>query len=417
MPPLICLITLGHAASTPRLVKNADALAEAGYRVHVISGRHYPVIEALDETLFATAQWAHTCVDYRRSPGTFARKLLRLASRQIVRRTSIQSEAGAARAHQAETLRFAAEAAAIPAQLYLGHTLAGLPAAARAARRRGVPYGFDAEDFHDAETEAALADPIERAVRRSLQAALLPGCVQLTAGSPLIAEKLHEIYGVKALTLLNVFPLSDAPPAPIELGPISAERPARFYWFSQTVGPQRGLEAVIAALGRMTTPAELHLRGIVAADYRRGLEAKARQSGLARPLVFLPSAPPHEMVRLAAATDLGLSLEESGPLNREICLGNKIFAYLLAGVPQLLSATAAQTAFARELGNAALVADLGHPDGIAQKLDAFFADAVGVKAARRAAWDIARRRFCWDIEKEKLLTSIRQILPLDSPNG
>jgi hypothetical protein len=123
------------------------------------------------------------------------------------------------------------------------------------------------------------------------------------------------------------------------------------------------------------------------------------------------------MVRLAAATDLGLSLEESGPLNREICLGNKIFAYLLAGVPQLLSATAAQTAFARELGNAALVADLGHPDGIAQKLDAFFADAVGVKAARRAAWDIARRRFCWDIEKEKLLTSIRQILPLDSPNG
>ena len=34
----ICLITPGHVASTPRLVKNADALAAAGYEVHVVAG-------------------------------------------------------------------------------------------------------------------------------------------------------------------------------------------------------------------------------------------------------------------------------------------------------------------------------------------------------------------------------------------
>jgi len=39
--PLICLLTPGHVASTPRLVKEADALVDAGYRVHVVAGRHF----------------------------------------------------------------------------------------------------------------------------------------------------------------------------------------------------------------------------------------------------------------------------------------------------------------------------------------------------------------------------------------
>ena len=39
---------------------------------------------------------------------------------------------------------------------------------------------------------------------------------------------------------------------------------------------------------------------------------------------------------------MGLSLEESRPRNRDLCLTNKVFVYLLAGIPQLLSHTAAQ---------------------------------------------------------------------------
>jgi hypothetical protein len=411
MTPLICLITPGHVASTPRLVKNADALAGAGYRVHVVSGRNFPPVDPLDEAIFATARWEHTRVDSRRGAGVFARKLLRFAARQLLSRTSVHGVGISARAHLAEAPRIAAAAAEIPAQLYLGHCLGGLPAAARAARRWSVPYGFDAEDYHDAETESALADPAERAARRELQSALLPLCVHITAGSPMIGEKLAETYGVKPLTLLNVYSLADAPARPVELEAVSAGRPARIYWFSQTIGPSRGLEAVVAILGRMTTPAELHLRGFVSADYRTRLEGLAREAGLARPPVFLPPAPPGEMVRLAAGYDLGLSTEINEPLSRALCLGNKIFAYLLAGIPQFLSATPAQKAFARELGPAARVGDLGRPEESARTLDAFLADAGGVAAARRTAWSLARERYCWDVEKEKLLASIRKILP------
>jgi hypothetical protein len=117
------------------------------------------------------------------------------------------------------------------------------------------------------------------------------------------------------------------------------------------------------------------------------------------------------MARLAADAHMGLSTEEAAPpLNRDLCLANKVFVYLLAGIPQLLSGTRAQTALAAELGEAAMLCDLSHPQETARRLDEFLSDPARVAGARRAAWELAHRRFCWDVEKEKLLASVRRLL-------
>src|SRR5690606_19088585 len=137
------------------------------------------------------------------------------------------------------------------AQLYLGHCLAGLPAAVFAARARRVPCAFDAEDFHEGEE---IAESHELRARQLIQTRLLPACAFVTAASPLIAEQYRQSYRVEPTTLLNVFPLAEAPATPVVPPPISDARPARLYWFSQTIGPGRGLEAVVAILGKMRTP-------------------------------------------------------------------------------------------------------------------------------------------------------------------
>jgi hypothetical protein len=123
------------------------------------------------------------------------------------------------------------------------------------------------------------------------------------------------------------------------------------------------------------------------------------------------------MARFAASADLGLSTEETEPLNRDICLTNKIFTYLLAGIPQLLSATSGQKALAPELGAAALLDDLADPARTAQLLDDFFSDPARIAAARRTAWDLAQSRFCWDVEQEKFLASVRRLAPLPKPSA
>jgi glycosyltransferase involved in cell wall biosynthesis len=409
--PLVCLITPGHLASTPRLVKEADALAEAGIRVRVIAGRHYSPADPLDADILGTAAWPCTRVDYRGGAGPFARKVLRRIARLLVVRAPFASGRIAARANHAETLHFARVAAEVPAQLFVGHGLPGLAAAAIAARTRGVAHGFDAEDFHDTETEAVQIDPAERISAHLLQTRFLAGCSHLTAAAPLIGRRYEEAYRVSPLTVLNVFPRSQAPSEPVDPGVVGPGRPAQVYWFSQTIGPGRGLDAVIAILARMRTPAVLSLRGFAAHGYAEHLQTVAARSGLKHPVSFLPPGPPGEMARLAAGADLGLSTEPSLPPNRDICLTNKIFVYLLAGIPQLLSNTSAQSALAPELGAAGLLADLSQTDSVARQLDEFFSNPTRIRAARAAAWELANRRFCWDVEKTRFLESIRAAIP------
>jgi hypothetical protein len=408
--PLVCLITPGHVASTPRLVKSADALAEAGYRVRVVAGAPYPPADPLDAEIFSKAKWDYTQVNGRGGAAVFARKLMRKAARALVLRPGRGTLGMAARAHLSESVHLGAVAARVPARLFIGHCIGGLFAAAFAARARGQSYGFDIEDYHDAETQEAIADPAERRARHILQSSLLPGCRPLTCASPLIGRKYEESYRVVARTVLNVFPLSQAPAAPAPWAPPSEKRPARFYWFSQTIGHGRGLEKAIAVIGRMRTPAELHLRGFVDAGYLAQLQSVARQAGLRGPITFLPPGPPNEMARLAATADMGLAVEEAVPLNKDICLPNKDFIYLLAGIPQLLSNTSAHVALGRELGDAAIVSDLTRMDETAARLDQFFSDPDRVRRARSFAWELAQTRFCWDREKEILLDSVRGAL-------
>jgi glycosyltransferase involved in cell wall biosynthesis len=402
----VCLVTSGHVASCPRLVKNADALAEAGYRVHVVAGRYFPPVDPLDREIFASARWSYAVVDSTRGAGAAWRKIVRLGCRALLRLPLPAAEGLTARAHHAQVARFSSAATAAPARFYFGHGLAALPAVAWASRRRGVACGFDAEDYHDEETDAASADPAERTARRALQTRLLPGCALLTAATPMLGEKLRQVYRVDPLTLLNVFPLSQAPSAPFDPAPVASGRAARFYWFSQTIGPGRGLEAVLAIIAAMSTPVELHLRGFVSDDYRARLQAAA---GRAR-ISFLPPAPASEMARLAADSDLGLSTEENRPLNRDFALSNKVFTYLLAGLPQLMSRTSAHVALATELGAAAIVADLAQAEATARKLDEFFSRPEQVRVARSSAWQAAHGRFCWDVEKRKFLEAVSAVL-------
>jgi hypothetical protein len=410
--PLVCLITPGHLASAPRVVKEADALAGAGYRVHVVFARTFPPVDALDADILAGAPWEYTRVEATRGPGALARRALRRFCRRLVVRPNIATMRIAARANGAEALHLASVAARLPAALYVGHCLPGLAAAALAAGRRGAPYGFDAEDFHDAETERVLQDPAERTAASLLQRGLLAGCAHLTASAPMISRQFEESYRVRPRTVLNVFPLAQAPQPPVERGAPTAEQPARIYWFSQTIGPGRGLEAVVTALGRMRTPVELHLRGFPAEGYAERLQSLAARAGLSRPICFLPPGPPSEMARLAAQADLGLSTEVPSPPNRNLCLTNKIFIYLLAGIPQMLSDTRAQCALAPDLGEAAFLADLERPEGVAARLDDFFGHPGRIAAARRRARELAASRYCWDVEQAVFLDSIRAVAPL-----
>ena len=81
---------------------------------------------------------------------------------------------------------------------------------------------------------SAIAERVERLV--------LPGAAFLTTSSPMIADAYADKYGLRPRTIHNTFSLDLPDPwFPSEGVPL------RFYWFSQTLGPGRGLEDFIRA--------------------------------------------------------------------------------------------------------------------------------------------------------------------------
>lgn len=407
--PKVCLLTAGHVASTPRLVREAEALCDAGYAVHVVAGRNFRPADGLDGALLRHARWTLTRLDSLNGPAAATRKLQQRLARRLILRAPFATPRLAALVQYAGSLAQAKIAARLRADLYLGHQLAGLAMAAFAAREANAHAAFDIEDDHDHETPEAMADPARVLAARIIQARLLPECSQLTAASPLIAAAYATRYGVNATPLLNVYPRTEAPSAPLPAAAIASDSPAVLYWFSQTIGPGRGLEATLRAVAFARTPIEIHLRGHISPGYRASLEKLAGELGV-RPPRFLPTAEPMEMVRLAASAHLGLTVEDRTPANKDLCLANKIFAYLLAGVPQLLSNTQAHTALARELDEACLLVDLAQPGDVARTLDTYLGDSARQQRARDRAWALAQERFCWDVEREKFLKLVKKTL-------
>lgn len=404
--PSICLVTWCHVSTNPRLVKEADALHNAGYRVHIIAGRSHAASDKFDAAIFKDAQWSYTLVDFESGVRTYAQKVIRKITRFIVGHFPNAPLWLHARAHHAAVAQISHAASRVPADLYIGHTLAGLIAAANAAHRNRARLGFDAEDFHTQETAEIMADSNEQNTVRRIEKTLLPRCIHLTAAAPLIAESYAQTYGIPLpVTVQNVFPLSESPEAPSPIP--EAHQPARFYWFSQNIGEGRGIEAMIQVLARMKTPADLTLRGdLFNPAYKDALNTVALETEFKGQLHFCPPEKSTEMARLAADHDIGLAIEPNYPPNREVCLSNKFYTYLLAGLPIAYTKTRAQCALGAELGDAAMLINFDDPNDAANKLDDWLNDNDRYTSARRTSWHFGKTRFNWDYEQKALLDAV-----------
>lgn len=409
----VCLATSGNLASNPRLVKEALVLQEQGYSVSIVAADIIPSLSPFDVSLTEKLKCEYIQIPWRRPvPVRLWRALRQRTYRLIASCFAYVPLAFASRAHHALTPALTKAASAKAADLYIAHNLAALPAAAAAAKKHGGKLGFDAEDYHCGELADTTDNALELRIRRSIEAGLLPKCDYLTSASPQISSAYASDYGTKMRSILNVFPLADAPIQPRSPLRTSGEAPS-LYWFSQTVGPGRGLEQIVCAMALLRSKVRLVLRGHPSAGYTRQLLEYARINGgdeLLSRIDFLRVAPPNEMVRLSAVHDIGLAVEIPNTVNRDICLTNKAFAYLLAGVPVLLSCTTAQSQLAGELGAAALLADINDAAGLAESLDAYLKDHERQKEARAEAWRLGRERFNWDIEQTQFLDAVRRTI-------
>jgi hypothetical protein len=394
------------------MVKAADALAAAGHDVHVVSTRHVDWATRADEEMRATRTWRWRVVDYRRdtAPATWAASAVRRRLAHLVASTlgatRVPFSVGVrayARVHP-ELVRAALEE---PADLFYGGTTGALAATAEASARAGVPYGLDLEDLHHAEQQGPDG-PLMNAIAARIEARVLPRAAFLTASSAPIAAEYQRRYGVEPVTVNNTFPL---PAGSLGIDQ-RQEGPLKVYWFSQTVGAGRGLEDFVRGAALADVPVELHLRGRETPGYLAAFRQFASAAAPRLTVVAHDPAAPDSMIDLCREYEIGLALEETEVANRRLCLTNKAFTYMLAGLAVVFTDTEGQRPLAEDLGAGALLYRSGDHRALAAGLRRWYEEPDRLIAARRAAWGAAVRRWHWEhpAERGALLAAVARSL-------
>jgi glycosyltransferase involved in cell wall biosynthesis len=266
---------------------------------------------------------------------------------------------------------------------------------------RGYKVAFDIEDWYS--QDLLERDRVERptGLLEKVERFAMKNAAYCSVTSEAVAKRISTEYSSKAplFPIYNVFPLRND----LTVVDKSFTAPLQLFWFSQTIGPGRGLEQFIEKLNLIEPVVGLHLLGNVGEDYKSHLKNLICNR---HQLSFHSTVPMSVLPEKIAKFDIGLALEMNTPVNTNLTVSNKYFQYLQAGLPVIVSATSGQIEVFDRFRPGILLED----DGMdLQRLNTFLQDMIGLKAYRKQAV-AAAKVYCWENEEEKLLHMVKRSL-------
>lgn len=398
----IVLISTGQPTLNPRLVKEADALVNEGYDVTVLYQHWSNWAIIPDEELLKNKKWSYKCVGGNPLQHRFSYFITRLLYKwhRFISKT-IGLRFGLAELSVARcSWLLAFVARNIKADLYIAHNLGALPAAVFASKCNRAMAGFDAEDFHRFETSD---DRNKIDVKRNiyLEEKYIPQTNYLTAASPLIASAYEQIFKKNTVAILNTFePFTKTVKATVG-------QKIKLFWFSQTIGPERGVEEIIKAINLSKYEFDLYLLGEIDGAYRQKLTNMLSSSGT---LYFKDPVAQQDLFSIAATFDIGLATETGIPYNRDICLTNKIFTYIQAGLATIATNTTAQVNLMNQHDQIGFTFRKDDVYQLASLLDLYHENRTLLLQHQQQAYLLGQNTYNWEIESKKFLKVIHQTL-------
>ena len=402
------------------MFKEAEALASGGYEVEVLGSGASAAYRERDEKLMAAKSLKFTVL---MSDPSAVEKLISRAQRYLG--NQVHRWLGWENSWQLGPMAAALlkEGRKRDAFLYIAHSEVGMWAAEQ-LRKEGKRVGVDMEDWfsEDLLPEARRERPIR--LLKQLEKNLLCHGVHSTCTSEAMADELVKAYGCRRPTVIrNVFPLKDREqldgkwkdrpgmerwmPRNDPEAARPKEAPVSIHWFSQTVGPGRGLETLFQTLDGLEGNWELHLRGNLK-GYEGWLE-QACPAGVRGRLNVHGLVENGELLSRIAEHDIGFCGEPKEPANKNVTISNKLFQYLQAGLAVVASNTAGQKEAASEAGGGVGIYPSGDTDELKRILHSLIGKPGNMAEGREQAWN-AGARLCWENERTKLVEGVNEAL-------
>jgi glycosyltransferase involved in cell wall biosynthesis len=400
----IIILTGHHLCHNPRVLKEATSLAQAGFDVEILGAWTDTSLKARDQDLLSRASFRFTPV--LDLPGAQLQRLMRrmqnkagqLAYRfgNVPNRWQLGAVVGA----------LGRTARQRDADLFIAHSEAAL-AVAHDLLHGSRRVGLDMEDWfsEDLLPEARRQRPIR--LLRDLERDLLCRGVHATCPSHAMSDALKDTYGCSRPTVTyNAFPLADRKNIDRLRKDRRDPRIPSVHWFSQTLGPGRGLEDLLASLPHLNHDVEIHLRGNRAAGFDSWLSERL-PDGWRQRIVFHDLVSNDELLSRISEHDIGFAGEMKYCRSRDLTVTNKILQYLLAGLAVIASDTTGQREVAEKAHGGVLLYPSGDAAALAAQLNALLASPDQLRQSKTVALKAAEQTFCWERQEKALVDAVK----------
>ncbi len=169
------------------------------------------------------------------------------------------------------------------------------------------------------------------------------------------------------------------------------------------INKDRGAEEAVEAMQYIDN-AVLVIAG--KGDAVEGLKERVTNSSLASRVFFIPAMPYERLMKLTSLCDCGLSVDKDSNLNYRYSLPNKLFDYIMAGIPVVVSDLPELRKIVEKYGVGLIIEDFS-PKGIAEKINLILSDRD--TEGRRDCLRKAAEELNWDNEKKILISLYNSI--------
>ena len=267
----------------------------------------------------------------------------------------------------------------LKADIYHAVDLDTLAAAHWAAGRSGGRVIYEARELYT-ELEPLRGRNIVRSFWESLERRLIGKVERVVTINESIATELVSRYGIeKPAVIRNVAPV----PKSIKLVDLRAE-----YGIPEGhkiliyLGVLRRGQGLLTQLDILRFLERVTMIFVGGGPLEADLRIKVSQLGLQDRAVFAGRIPPDELLNFVASADAGMLLMEDVALNNRLALPQKLFQYLSAGLPQIVSSMPEISRFVREQ-ETGIVISTDDPQIAAAEISGFVFDQERCENARQ----------------------------------
>lgn len=257
-------------------------------------------------------------------------------------------------------------------------------------------------DSHEYFTE--VPELVNRNLKRNiwllLEKMILPRIKYAYTVSAPIAEAYKNKYGVEMEVIRNT-------PAYLDMKSISkGNSTTRTILYQGSLNLGRGLEHVIDAMHYLGD--QYHLIIIGSGDIEEELKTRVRDLNVGHKVSFLGRIPFQKLKYETIKADLGIALEENIGLNYYYALPNKLFDYIQAHVPVIVSPFPEMQKIVNEY-QIGTVYDHKDPQSLARKIEEIFSLGKRYQKWKKNTFKAAEE-LCWEKESQKLLRLYKPFL-------